>query len=122
MAGFTDAAIFYRWMSLSWTLREPDAIALLTSNELRLLAEFNAIYDSIPWVPIETHPFISDTSEDELNKLTTIATELLKSLENRTRNSNVRRLWSSWTWLRSSAARTMPTNNPMDRGGGSTAS
>jgi hypothetical protein len=123
MAGFSDAAIFHRWMSLAWTLREPEAIALLTSKELRLLAEFNEIYESIPWVPIETHPFISDTSEDELNKLTPIATELLQSLENRRRRTSMRRLFSSWwSGLRSSATRTMPTNNPMDRSGGSAAS
>ncbi len=123
MAGFSDAAIFHRWMSLTWTLREPDAIALLTSNELRLLAEFNAIYESIPWVPIETHPFISDTSEGELNRLTPIGTELLQSLEDRTRKTSMRRLFSSWwTALRSSTTRTMPTNNPMDRSGGSAAS
>jgi len=89
MAGFSDAAIFHRWMSLFWTLREPDAIALLTSHELRLLAEFNAIYESIPWAPIETHPFVSDTSEVELSKLTPIATELLQSLENRTRKTSM---------------------------------
>ena len=123
MAGFSDAAIFHRWMNLAWTLREPDAIALLTPNELRLLAQFNVIYDSIPWVPIETHPFMSDTSEDQLNKLTPIATELLQSLDNRTRRSGMLCMLSSWwTGLRSIATRTMPTNNPMDRSGGSAAS
>ena len=40
MPGFSDAAIFHRWMSLAWTLRDPEAIAILTSKELRLLAEF----------------------------------------------------------------------------------
>ena len=123
MAGFSDAAIFHRWMSLSWTLREPDAIALLTPDEQRLLDEFNAIYESIPWVPIEGHAFISDTSEGELNKLTPIATELLKSLENRTRKTGIRRLWSSWwTWLRCSTSRARPTNYSIDRSGGSAAS
>ncbi len=85
MVGFSDAAIFHRRMSLTWTLQDTEAIALLTPNELRLLAEFNSIYDSIPWIPIETHPFISDTSEDELNKLTPVATKLLQSLDNRSR-------------------------------------
>lgn len=123
MAGFSDAAIFHRWMSLTWTLREPDAIGLLTSSELRLLAQFNMIYESIPWVPIETHPFISETSEGELNKLTPIATELLQSLENRMRRTGKLQMLSSWwTGLRSIATRTMPTNNPMDRSGGSAAS
>ena len=92
MAGFSDAAIFHRWMSLAWTLREPDAIALLTSNELKLLTEFNAIYDSIPWLPIETHPFISDASEDELTKLIPVATELLQSLETRKRKIGMWRM------------------------------
>lgn len=95
MAGFSDAAIFHRWLNLTWTLREPDAIALLTPNELNLLAQFNIIYESIPWVPIETHPFISDTSEDQLNRLTPIASELLQSLENRTRRSGMLRMLSS---------------------------
>ncbi len=122
MAGFSDAAIFHRWMNLTWTLREPDAIALLTSYELRLLAQFNLIYESLPWVPMETHPFISDTSQHELNKLTPIATELLRSLENRTRRTGMLPTLSSW-WrgLRSIATRTIPTNNPMDRSGGSAA-
>jgi hypothetical protein len=83
MIGFSDGAIFHRWMSLAWTLREPAAIALLTSNELKLLAEFNDIYESIPWVPIENYPFICDTSDDELNRLIPIAKQLLESLENR---------------------------------------
>jgi hypothetical protein len=96
MVGFSDAAIFHRWMNLTWTLREPHAIALLTSNELRLLTQFNAIYESIPWVPIETHPFISDTSEGELNKLTPIATELLQSLKSRTLKTGTLRMLSSW--------------------------
>jgi hypothetical protein len=123
MVGFSDAAIFHRWMSLTWTLREPDAIALLTPNELRLLAQFNVIYESILWVPIETHPFISDTSEDELTKLTPIATELLQSRENSTRRISMLRLFSSClTGLRSGVTPTMPTNNPMDRSGGPAAS
>ena len=58
----SDAAIFHRWMSLAWTLRESDVYAILTSKELSLLAEFNVIYDAIPWVPMDTHPFVSDTS------------------------------------------------------------
>ena len=120
MLGFSDAAIFHRWMSLTWTLREPESIALLTRNELKLLEEFNAIYKSIPWVPIDTHPFISDTSEGELNRLTPVAAELLKSLESRSHKTQTRRWWSSmWAWLHH---RPMPTNNPMDRSGGSAAS
>ena len=123
MAGFSDAAIFHRRMSIAWTLREPEAIALLTTNELRLLDEFNRIYESIPWVPIETHPFINDSSETELDKLTPIASQLLESLENRLHKTSMRPLWSSWwTWLRSISTRTMPTNNPMNRSGGSAAS
>ena len=124
MAGFSDAAIFHRWMSLAWTLREPEAIALLTPKQLTLLEEFNAIYESIPWVPIETHPFISDTSDGELDRLTPIAVELLKSLEVRRSHKNQKRRWLSslWTWLQHRPNRTMPTNNPMDRSGGSAAS
>lgn len=114
MAGFSDAAIFHRRMSLAWTLQDPEAIALLTSSELRLLAEFNAIYDSIPWIPIETHPFISDTTEDELNRLTPIATELLQSLDNRSRKTKLRLLWLSWwawwAWLCSCKTRVAPSN------------
>lgn len=123
MAGFSDAAIFHRWMSLTWTLREPEAIALLTSNELRLLSQFNVVYESMPWEPIETHPFISDTSEDELNKLLPLATELLQSLENRGRMTIMRRLFSSlWTGLSFIANRTIPTHSPMDRSGGAATS
>ncbi|XZE20833.1 hypothetical protein SH449x_000721 [Pirellulaceae bacterium SH449] len=81
MAGFSDAAIFHRWMTLSWTLREPEAIAFLDSHQLSLLEEFNTVFDSIPWVPIETSPFISDTSDAELRRLVPVAVALLRSLE-----------------------------------------
>lgn len=123
MAGFSDAAIFHRWMSLAWTLREPKAITLLTSHELRLLAKFNEIYETIAWVPLATHPFVSDASEKELHRLRPVASQSLQSLENRSHKTSIRRLWLSWwRWLRSNANRAMRTNRPMDPIGGSTAS
>ncbi len=87
MLGYSDAAIFHRWMSLVWTLHEPEARALLTPSQLTLLEEFNAVYESIRWVPVDSHPIMSDTSEGQLNRLAPIATELLKSLESQRRKN-----------------------------------
>ena len=83
LKGFPDAAIFHRWMSLTWTLVDAEAIGLLTDEEAKLLAEFNTVYDSIPWVPITSHPFISDTSERELDRLRPVASKLLELLRTR---------------------------------------
>src|SRR5260221_8589784 len=85
MEGFSDSAIFHRFMNLTWTLREPEAIALLSPEEKGLLAEFNAVFDSLPWQPVEGHPHISEVVDQELSKLLPSATLLLKSLERRTR-------------------------------------
>ena len=83
MSGFSDPAIFHRWMSLSWTFDDADAVALLTPGEQQLLGEFNAIYHSIPWEPIASHPFISDAADDELERLIPVASQLLQSLRSR---------------------------------------
>ena len=80
MKGISDPAIFHRWMTLGWTFGEAEAIALLTPEERTLLDDFNAVYESIPWVPMDTHPFICDTTENELNRLIPVGTKLLQSL------------------------------------------
>ena len=87
MSGFSDAAIFHRWMSLSWTLGDPEAVAILTPNEKQEVDEFYGNFLALPWNPIESHPFISDVSEFELSKLVPTATTLLQSLENRLAHS-----------------------------------
>jgi hypothetical protein len=93
MEGFSDSAIFHRWMDLFWTLKETEAIALLTPNEKKYLADFNAVYDSLPWRPIESHPHISEVDDEGLSKLLPSATRLLRSIETRTRAPALLRWW-----------------------------
>jgi len=93
MEGFSDSAIFHRWMDLFWTLREPKVVALLTPEEKGYLSEFNAVFESLPWRPIESHPHISEVAADDLSKLLPSATRLLHSLERRTRPSVLQRWW-----------------------------
>jgi hypothetical protein len=70
-------------MDLFFTLREPEAVAMLTAEEKDYLKEFNAIFESLPWRPIETHPHISEVPDEELSKLVPSAKRLLVSLEKR---------------------------------------
>ncbi len=83
MQGFSDPAIFHRWMSLFWTFGEAEALALLTLEEQELVSQFTTVYHSIEWTPLADHPFISDTTDDSLNRLVPVATKLLNSLRSR---------------------------------------
>ena len=94
MKGFSDSAIFHRWMDLFWTLREPDAKALLTPEEIGYLTEFAAAFEALPWRPIESHPHISALADNDLSTLfLPSATRLLESLEKRTRPPIIKRWW-----------------------------
>jgi len=93
LPGFSDSAVFHRWMDLFWTLREPEAIALLTPEEKGYLVEFTAALNALPWKPIEDHPHISEVADGDLSTLVPSATRLLESLERRTRPSVVQRVW-----------------------------
>lgn len=81
MPGVSDAAIFHRWMDLFWTLREPEALALLTSGENALLHQFNVVFESLPWRSLEAFPHISEVSAAERAKLEQVASRLLEALE-----------------------------------------
>ena len=83
MHGFSDAAIFHRWMSLAWTFREKEAIELLSDAEREQLNQFNHVFDSISWQPIASHPFMSETSATELERLVPVANGLLQLLRKR---------------------------------------
>jgi hypothetical protein len=83
MEGFSDSAIFHRRMDLLFTLREPEGVAFLTPEEKEYLMEFNALFESLPWRPIESHPHISEVPDEELSKLVPSAKRLLESLERR---------------------------------------
>ncbi len=93
MVGFSDSAVFHRLMNLTWTLWEPESVALLTAEEQKYLAEFNGVYLSLPWRPIESHPHICDLADADLLKLVPSATRLLHSLEERTRQPALQRWW-----------------------------
>jgi len=86
MEGISDSGIFHRWMDLFWTFREPEVVALLTPEEKGYLREFD-------WRPIEGYPHISELPDDDLSKLLPSATQLLLSLEKRTRPSFLSRCW-----------------------------
>ncbi len=93
MEGFSDSAVFHRWMDLVWTLKEPEVIALLTPVEKEYLAEFNAVSESLCWLPIKSHPHISEVADEDLSKLVPSATRLLESLESRTRPPALHSWW-----------------------------
>ena len=83
MAGFSDAAIFHRWMGLTWALDEPRVLAALTPEERTKARAFKAAFDALAWRPIDTHPFVSDLTDngEELAKLVPTAEELLELLQ-----------------------------------------
>ena len=83
MKGFSDAAIFHRWMGLTWTFDEPEAAEILSDDERSAHQEFNDLFHSLPWVPIETHPSICEISDEELMTLGPSASKLLQLLEER---------------------------------------
>lgn len=85
MAGFSDAAIFHRWMSLCWGLDEPDVLAMLDPEEQTTVTTFKALFSALPWKQIDTHPFISDLPKkgEELVGLLPAAKDLYQLLERR---------------------------------------
>jgi hypothetical protein len=93
MAGFSDPAIFHRWMDLLWTLHDPEVVALLNSEEKGYLGEFHAVFESLPWRPLPGYPHISEVNDDELARLLPSAARLLESLERRIRPSALQRCW-----------------------------
>lgn len=93
MRGFSDPAIFYRWMELMWCFREPEALAFLTTEQAKDVKEFNAIFASVPWQPIVDHSHMSDVAESELAALLPSAERLLRSLESASRT---KRWWLFW--------------------------
>ena len=56
---------FHRRMDLLFTLREPEAVAMLTPEEKECLKDFNAVFESLPWQPIESHPHISEVPDGD---------------------------------------------------------
>ncbi len=103
MEGFSDGAIFHRWMGLTWTLDEPEAVAILSDDERSALDGFNEVFRSLPWKPIETHPFVCEVPEEELTKLVPSARILLQLLENRLPVSQTQPRFSCrnilWDWV-----------------------
>src|SRR5262245_27710075 len=93
MKELSDSAIFHRWMDLFWTLREPEAVALLTAEERGYLSAFNTAFEALPWRKIDSHPHISEVPGDDLSTLLPSATRLLHSLERRTRPPVLQRWW-----------------------------
>lgn len=96
MRGFSDSAVFYRLHDLFWTLREADALALLSDDERLVVNEFDRLFDSLPWRVIPSHPHISELPDDGLTPLIPTGEKLMQMLEraaDRQRLSWLRRLF-----------------------------
>src|SRR5689334_21296899 len=65
----SDAAIFFRWMDLFWTPREPEVLALLNDDEKRILSEFDAGFASLTWQLVQWDPPMAEVSDEELRTL-----------------------------------------------------
>jgi hypothetical protein len=94
MESFSESACFHRLHSLCWTLRDPDAVTLLSHDERAAVAEFTQIFESLPWRVIEAHPHISELPGDDLSPLLPSGERLLRMLEARNSRSG------PFAWLR----------------------
>jgi len=81
MQGFSDSAMFYRLHDLFWTLREVDALALLSDDERLVVREFDRLFDSMPWRVIPSHPHVSELPDDDLTPLIPAGEKLMQMLE-----------------------------------------
>lgn len=90
----SQSACFHRLHSCFWTLRDSDAVALLSADERLVLAEFTRVFDSLRWRVIETHPHVSELPDDDLSPLLPAGEKLLQMLEARTVRSG------PFAWLR----------------------
>jgi hypothetical protein len=57
------------------------------------LNDFNAVLESLPWRVIDDHPHISELANNDLSPLLPSATQLLQSLERRTKPSVAQQWW-----------------------------
>jgi hypothetical protein len=83
MESFSESACFFRLHDLLWTLRDAEAVALLSDDERAALEEFNRAFQSLPWRVIEAHPHISELPDDDLSPLLPTGARLLGLLEAR---------------------------------------
>ena len=83
MESFSTSACFHRLHDLFWTFRDAEAAALLSAEERSALAEFNQVFDSLPWRVIDSHPHISELPGDDLSPLLPAGERLLRMLEAR---------------------------------------
>jgi hypothetical protein len=81
MERFSESACFYRLHDLFWTVRQPGAIALLSTDSRAALDEFNQVFESLPWQVIESHPHISELPSDDLLPLVAVGKTLYKALQ-----------------------------------------
>jgi len=87
MESLSESACFHRLHDLLWTLRDADAVALLSEDERAALVEFTRVFQSLPWRVIEAHPHISELPGDDLSPLLPAGERLLGMLEARTASS-----------------------------------
>jgi hypothetical protein len=90
MPGMSDSAVFHRLHSLLWTLREPEAIELLSENEQEILARFTRVFESLPWRVIPAYPHISELPDNDLTPLIPTGAQLFDLLQQKVRDFDVR--------------------------------
>jgi hypothetical protein len=81
MRGFSDSAVFYRLHSLFWTLREADAVALLSQKSQTVLVAFTRAFDELPWRVIPDHSHIRELPDDDLTPLIAAGAQLFELLQ-----------------------------------------
>ena len=81
LESLSDSACFHRLYDLCWTLRDPEALALLTAEERAAVEEFENIFQSLPWQPVASLPHMSELQDDDLSPLIPVGERLLRLLE-----------------------------------------
>lgn len=81
----SETAFVHRMFDLLYTLRDPILKSELTKEETDDADDFWTQYESLPWVPLPSHPHISELgSTEELLPLQDPARKLDERLERRT--------------------------------------
>jgi hypothetical protein len=89
MEAFSESACFYRLKDLFWCIAEPEMTPFLTAEQNAALAEFERVYQSLPWRVIDGHPHISELPDDDLSPLVPAAERLYELIRPHTHATHV---------------------------------
>jgi hypothetical protein len=99
MEAYSESACFHRLRDCFWCVGEPMMAPFLSAEQSAALAEFERVYQSLPWRVIEAHPHISELPGDDLSPLMPAGERLLRLIEPQTHRHSrfhwLRRLFSS---------------------------